>query len=167
MLLSFSVPKMLPWIENGLRQYAGEDVTGRVKRQTIRATGPRYELLLRCAGDPVVLQVATLHLWWKSRTKERRSLGDVKNFRIRPITITREADEENDCDYMMVKIAGDDGPAALWMEWIPSKSITALHEWKGGIGKLIYDDGFDSFDDFAEFFVPNVGDVFKGVLLQW
>ena len=74
MILSFSVPAMRPMIEAGLRQMRGETVDERVKRQTIRARGPRAEKLL--SYDPICHSIGyDLQLWWKSRTARIRVLS--------------------------------------------------------------------------------------------
>src|SRR6185369_6733241 len=77
MLLSFSVPAMLPYVRAGIRQALGEDVGAeRVKRQTIRRRGKRADQLLRWdrSGHTIPLP---LHLYWKSRTPKRCLLGVI------------------------------------------------------------------------------------------
>lgn len=139
MLLSFSVDSMLPMIRAGLRQAANEDVgTERVKRQTIRQRGPRAEVLLtRTILDGVCL--FPLHLWWKSRTPGREFLGKVERFQLWPVLITNNGG-------MAVFSVGLKG-IALGDCWTP--------------------DGFDSHAEFREYFVPNKGDRYDGVLFKW
>lgn len=167
MLVSFSHPQMRPWIEAGLRQFRGEDVgDARVKRQTIRRMGPRYERLLHLAGPQggINADLGSLHLWWKSRTPVRCALGVVVPFRIRPIMIERAMEEEDERQYVMVHVAHEDGPAALWEAPLSGQRFNPeIYR----IAKLIHADGFDSYQTFTDFFAPKVGDVFNGVLLQW
>jgi hypothetical protein len=173
MLISFSHPQMRPWIEAGLRQFRGEDVgTARVKRQTIRRMGPRYERLLHLAGPlgGINADLGSLHLWWKSRTPARCTLGVVSPYRIRAITIERaENEDDGKHDWLMAHLAKDDGPAASWMIALDDgiDLRRPLAERPPRIAKLIYADGFDSIAAFADFFVPKAGDTFNGVLLQW
>lgn len=161
MLLSFSVPVMLPYIRAGLRQRAGEDVGGeRVKRQTIRACGPRNQALLDHAKSAGWTIYQDLHLWWKSRTTEREFLGKVDpvGTRIYPINILHSTVTNPDgSSYPVVRIDGPRG-SLFWSEG---------YERGGAFEREAYVDGFDTPQAFRDFFVPNVGDRFDGVLFKW
>lgn len=139
MLLSFSIHYMRPMIEAGFRQYSGETVTERVKRQTIRALGPRTRALLAEENPATRLD---LDLWWKSRTPARAFIGKVEQWTIAPISIT------NDGGILLVK-----------------KGTFRLN--KVEIDDLAIADGFPSRVEFYRHFVPNGGDVFQGGLFRW
>lgn len=137
MLLSFSVDYMRPYVEAGIRQNNGEDVgAARVKRQTIRKLGPVAKRLIKFGIRPVM----PLHLWWKSRTKEKAFLGVVPSWRITP-----------------VYIANCNGAPVIEID---RRAIDNQDQFA-------IDDGFDSLDAFLAYFVPNAGDVFNGVLYKW
>lgn len=145
MLLSFSVDYMRPLIVDGYRQYLGDPSrdSARVKRQTIRAHGPRASHLLgkdNPTGKPTCHNDMRLHLWWKSRTPAREFIGAVSRWTIQSITIARIRSG--------VEIQSDGGAF---------KDLEAFSRA----------DGFDSFDDFAKYFVPNEGDLFEGALYRW
>lgn len=164
MILSFSVPAMLPYIEAGIRQHAGEDVDAeRVKRQTIRRRGPRAEKLL--GWDTIAhTQPYDLHLWWKSRTPQRRHLGTIAGgSKVYPITILHSTVEPPDGPpYPIIRI---DGPRG-WREG------DAMLFWSGDYSDPAFRaearaDGFDSAQAFRDYFVPNLGDRFEGILFKW
>jgi len=149
MLLSFSHDDMRPMIVNGLRQLAGEPIgRGWVKRQTIREFGPMNQKLF---GDKLHLSDLTLHLWWKSRTPARFKFGEVTGRGTR-IEISNRLGPHSGRSWVVVE---DQGKANLWTLGMPSMEDFALA------------DGFNSEDDFREYFVPEPGDVFDGVLFQW
>jgi len=138
MLLSFSHVYMFPMIVNGLREYAGEPISSvRVKRQTIRKFGTMNQKLF---GDRDYLPVLSLHLWWKSRTPNRYKFGEVTGSGTR---IRIERTQEND-----ILISKLDPP------------LPELYD-------LAIKDGFNSIDSFLDYFVPDLGNVFEGVLFQW
>ncbi len=149
MLLSFSVPEMLPYIRAGIRQVQGAKIgTERVKRQTVRALGPRAKILLSQA-TPGYSHPGTLHLWWKSRTKDREFLGAVKIARIYAVTVKH---------YLSGTLAIE-GPAGTRAEWFQG--------YGPKISEFARADGFDSAAAFRDYFVPEAGDVFEGVLYKW
>lgn len=135
MLLSFSVDYMRPYVEAGYRQYLGFTVTERVKRQTIRQRGPRANVLLGRA-DPSL----SLHLWWKSRTKDRAFIGRIDCGIVEPIRIANQSGA--------LLIECDD------MARLARESFALA-------------DGFESLTAFRDYFVPNMGDVFNGILYKW
>jgi|GEM_PF-3315199 len=165
MLLSFSIPEMLPMIEAGLRQRAGGDIGNqRVKRQTIRQLGPRTRKLLEY--DPVCHTIPhALHLWWKSRSRERKHIGTAeginKIFKIEILhTFMQSPGEPRETIYRI------DGPRG-WRQ-----GDTMLF-WKpgdppgGGFEKEAIADGFDGAQAYVDYFVPNFGDRFDGALFKW
>lgn len=169
MILSFSVDAMRPYLEAGARQALGEDVGGaRVKRQTIRRRGPRAEAMLKwdtiCGTHPY-----DMHLWWKSRTDERALIGAIPNLspkariRIYPITILHSSvkpviGEEYQC----IKIDG-------CHRWDKDNSCYFWSPDHGGdsFETFARADGFETVAAFRDYFVPNRGDVFNGVLYTW
>jgi hypothetical protein len=76
--LNFSV--FVDLVEAGLRQYRGEDVIGRVKRQTIRE-GERFK-----KGDD-------LYMFHGMRTKKCRRLGEAKCWAAKPIRMNDPMEE--------------------------------------------------------------------------
>lgn len=164
MLLSFSIPEMLPYLEAGLRQRAGEDVIARVKRQTIRQRGPRAEKLLEWAKDAFWTHPYDLHLWWKSRTPQRNHLGTVTGgSHVYPISILHSTViPPNEPEYEIYRI---DGPRG----WRTGDSMIFWSPEHGGqsFETEAYADGFNSARDFAKYFVPNVGDTFDAILFKW
>jgi hypothetical protein len=161
MLLSFSQHAMLPYIEAGVRQARGADVGDvRVKRQTIRRMGPRYEPLLARAQEDGTVNGMDLHLWWKSRTPQRRRLGIV-SCNIRRISITRTTDGNGDC--VRSPLAGRGFACSVALV---SDDVIARDD-RSALAGLAYADGFDTIRAFADFFVPAPGDVFEGVMLKW
>lgn len=165
MLISFSVPQMLPYIQAGIRQRAGENIFGqRVKRQTIRKRGPRAEKLLHCAVAAYWTHPYDLHLWWKSRTAQRAHLGTVAGgSKIYPISILHSNVVPPDSPpYETYRIDGPhgwrNGDAMLF--WNPKDGGRSFEE-------EAYADGFDSARDFVQYFVPNLGDRFDAVIFKW
>lgn len=172
MLISFSVEKMRPYIEAGIRQAKGEDVGGaRVKRQTIRRMGPRWREIVEVVQRHDFYFPADLHLWWKSRTPQRERLGVIgqtiaTNIRIYPITIK----------YRMETFSGEpDAVPTLWVKGPEGWRDGLRHIFTtdfdstldGPVKRVARADGFDSVSEFKDYFVPNLGDVFEGVLIKW
>ncbi len=182
MLLSFSIPSMRPMLLAGLHQRLGDDVgVERTKRQTIRALGgnrPRARnrlLLERAQASGSWALGYDLQLWWKSRTKERSLIGEVVDgsptpIRLYPITIMQRTAD----------MARHDGFAIIVKTMVPgfesraASEVTITWEYRlrppnapEELCKLAWDDGFDDAYAFADFFVPNVGDRFDGVLIKW
>lgn len=142
MILSFSIAKMLPYIRAGIRQAHGETVNERVKRQTIRKWGPQAERVLKHPTFPY-----DLDLWWKVRTPEREFLGGV------------EANLANAFPVLIEHASTKAIPTLI--------RITFKNSASHFTSDFSYADGFDSPEDFRDYFVPNVGDVFKGILYRW
>lgn len=170
MLLSFSVPVMLPYIRAGLRQRAGEDVGGeRVKRQTIRRRETRNAKLAEYAKLASWSIPYDLHLWWKSRTHERELIGKIDNDGIRPIRLypisilhSTVIPPEGPA-YHIIRIDGPHG----WCAGDPMLFWSEGREGRARFEREAYADGFDAPQAFRDFFVPNVGDRFDGVLFKW
>lgn len=149
MLLSFSEPAMLPMIEAGIAETGGTPAKGRVKRQTLRKRGPWADILLAQLRPDSYSHPGTLHLWWKSRTKERAALGVVKGFKLFALTIKHYQNGD-------VKIKGPGHSAAVW----DANGSAVFREFARA-------DGFDSPEAFRDYFVPSPGDEFDGVLFKW
>lgn len=163
MLLSFSVPEMLPLIRDGIAQARGEEVLGRVKRQTIRRRGSRAERLLEYAKHAHWTHPYDLHLWWKSRTAEREFLGAVRSSRVYPITILHSmVVPPNAPAYPILRM---DGPRG----WRAGDTMIFWSADHGGesFAAEAFADGFASVEAFRDFFVPNVGDTFGAILFKW
>jgi hypothetical protein len=160
MILSFSLPSMLPFVQAGILQANGEDVgQQRVKRQTIRRRGPLAERLLKHAENACWTIPYDLQLWWKSRTPQRAFLGTVKNIRFYPILILHSQEEYPDGRVNPVlRISGPDG----WRE-----GDAAVFDGGKGFEEEVYADGFDGVKSFREFFVPKMSDRFDGVIFKW
>lgn len=169
MLISFSLPIMLPMVVNGLiaakvaghgklaldverwlhDTFPAETATAgrRVKGQTIRthnATG-RSNYANRRQGD-------RLDIWWKSRTPGRRKLGEV----ILPV------------DPIQIRIIHREGgiPAAFSVE--PGQAAALARPWSDmEVEAVALADGFDSVTAFRDFFAPLPGDSFTGWLVKW
>lgn len=170
MLLSFSIPTMRPMIHAGLMQRRGYDVGGaRVKRQTIRKLGARGRVLLEHARGAGWTIPYDLHLWWKSRTPERELIG-VASYETAthpiyayPINILHSTVQPtHSTEYPVVRI---DGPRG----W---RSGDSMLFWSKGDGDNAFvsearADGFDNAEAFRDYFVPNIGDRFDGVLFKW
>jgi len=162
MLVSYSIPKMRPMIEAGLAERAGEALPEgcRVKRQTIRARGPQWLRVLAASegGSAKGGKVdRDLHHWWKSRTKERALLGVVRGFEIYPVAISRGRGGEGG-RYITVSFPD------RYIMGLPTKLRIA---WAPELFDFACKDGFESAASFAEFFVPEPGDRFPGVLIKW
>lgn len=163
MLLSFSIPSMRPMIEAGLRQLHGEDIgIERVKRQTIRAMGPRSQKLLQ--HDPGGQTIPyDLHLYWKSRTPERALLGVVPAARarvqqVRVERIGKSGDIPEHVNFWRWQ-AMSTAPR-LWTSYVGTPADT-------GFAIEAFADGFFSAQAFADFFVPQCGDRFDGIIFRW
>jgi len=164
MMLSFTIDSMRPKIEAGLRERAvtgfprpaGYQSTEEVKRQTIRFRGPVWQRVLAEAKNGIVER--DLHLWWRSRTKNRERLGVVRSFSIEPVTILRPS-AATCCIQLgnMTLEAPADGSIS---SALPSPLLYVAHSFA-------HADGFDSFKDFVRFFVPGPGDRFPGALIKW
>jgi hypothetical protein len=109
----------------------------RTKRQTIRRWSPHWA---RVIGHE---EAFPLHLWWKSRTADRCFLGRVPCLDAREVVIINQGGNVNIGDATETK-------PKIWRD-----------------GAVWYLDGFDRFEQFRDYFVPNPGDQFKGVLLRW
>ena len=144
MLLSFSIPEMRPMIEAGIRQHDGEDIGDfRVKRQTIRR--------IRSDRSPWrrLVPGRTLHLWWKSRTPERRFLGEVtcslaQRLAIEPGTVTDR----------WVFLIEDEGRG-----WRPLSASECR--------ELADLDGFNHPDELVAFLKPGAVANWRGVVIRW
>lgn len=144
MMLSFSILSMREMVVYGAQQRAGIDVGGaRVKRQTIRGLGPRNGRLLDRARRNDWHLDYDLTLWWKSRTPVRCRLGEVIRSEGMPI--------------FLQPIAIDHTPGFSYFLRVDGYHVEALAEA----------DGFDSPEEFRDFFVPNLGDRFEGVMFKW
>lgn len=143
MLLSFSIDEMRPMIVNGLKELAGEPVEGRVKRQTIRRFGPQY---MKKFGTAKHLEGLQLDLWWKSRTPDRFKFGQVTGSATR--LIIRRV------------------PIGVQLEPIDKDNPYEIHT-EDTFMDFVRADGFSSAAEFIDYFVPNEGDVFEGVLFRW
>jgi hypothetical protein len=165
MILSFSIEAMRPMIVAGLRQRRGEvdylGATMRVKRQTVRALGPRNKLLLERAKRAnketgVWALDYDLQCWWKSRTPERELLGDALRVHgpiiVMPVTIRR-----TDVPRLSVELPG---VMAVWHDLLSDIETS-------GVAEFAQADGFDTVAAFRDFFVPNPGDQFRGALFKW
>lgn len=163
MMLSFTIDSMRSKIEAGLRERAvtgfprpaGYQSTEDVKRQTIRFRGPVWQRVLAEAKNGIVER--DLHLWWRSRTKNRERLGTVRGFGIEPITISREGAF---CGIYMQERGLIGALADGSVPALPDPGVILAHAFARA-------DGFDSFTDFARFFVPKPGDRFPGALIKW
>lgn len=154
MILSFSVPEMLPLIRDGLQQAKGLNIKTRVKRQTIRKWGPQAERVLAAPSFPY-----SLSLWWKSRTKEREFLGI---FEAAFVTAERLAVTHDAAGIVWVVLAS----IGVDMRWQQASRANPLGT-DNGLTEFAYADGFDSPEAFRDYFVPKPGDVFKGILYRW
>lgn len=169
MLLSFSIPSMLPMIRAGLRQRAGEDVgSERVKRQTIRKMGPRGRALMKF--DPISHTIPyDLELWWKSRSPERERIGVAKcgggnpPIRVFAIDIWHSFVEPTHApNYPVIRINGPYG----WREGDPTL-FWSEGDHENGLIREAHADGFDSPEAFRDYFVPNLNDRFEGIIYKW
>lgn len=162
MILSFSVPAMRPMIEAGLREMRGELQPGtRVKRQTIRARGPRADKLLRESRTVGY----NLHLWWKSRTPERALIGVVRagSATVWPIEILHTTVEDpGAAPRQILRLDGPRGwrTGDAMIFWSPLRGGPAFEDEARA-------DGFDTVEAFRDWFVPKPGDRFAGILYRW
>lgn len=166
MLLSFSVPEMLPFVEAGIRQALGEDVgAARVKRQTYRKRGARGTQLLEHAREAGNTIPYDLHLYWKSRTPQCRMLGTIpcRLVKVYPVEILHSwVQPTHTPDYQCIRL---DGPRG-WRRgdatcfWAPGDA-------DNGFCREAHADGFDSPEAFRDFFAPNRGDRFEAILFKW
>lgn len=163
MLLSFSVPSMRPYIEAGIRQAQGEAVAERVKRQTIRRIGPSHRKALEWDSISHTHPYQT-HIWWKSRTKDRAHLGTISGGgRAYAITILHSYSQSpGGPKVQCLKIDG-------CHQWDDEDSCYFWNPYHGGekFEAFTLADGFDNPDAFRDYFVPNIGDKFEGVLFKW
>lgn len=165
MLLSFSEPSMKQFVIDGLAQANGREITSRVKRQTIRRRGARGVRLLREAETAGPLLWYELHLWWKSRTQEREFFGVAKPAWVYPIHILHSTVEPLDRPkYPLVRVVL---PGTVYGEGQNCGFWSATDEGGGLVSKVAHDDGFESVAAFRDYFVPNVGDEFTGILYRW
>jgi hypothetical protein len=173
MLISFSVAEMLPYIRAGIRQASGEHVIERVKRQTIRTRGARAEKLLAHAGEANWTIPYDLHLYWCSRSPKGKFLGLVEHVRVYPIEMLHSSVQPADGrpEYQCLKIELPRAfPDSNWQFWSPQDG--GLRDGRlapdaNGFARFAYKDGFDSVEAFRDFFVPNRGDHFKGIVFTW
>lgn len=170
MLLSFSLPDMLPNLVLGLDEagalagkptaplfdwaahvcgggrtvWAHADATTGPKRQTIRAFNPATS----SARSPYrrAAPGGTAHLWWKSRVPdEKRKLGVVRLQGVRRVAMQR---------YYVGP------PKVVTLErgrWADVPNLDAFARA----------DGFPDVEAMADWFVPEPGDSFQGVVLSW
>lgn len=176
MLLSFSHEAMRGYVESGFDQAHGLGGDGtRVKRTTIRRLGVRYSRLLDYSATTAFVPV---HLWWKSRTPERKLIGEVKLLAIERIEIRRESYVGQ--PWLVVR--GQPALFALFGEpledhWIEAATplfsdvadqvLGASPLAERGLARIAYRDGFYTQRAFADYFVPKLGDRFEGVALRW
>lgn len=164
MMLSFTIAAMRPKIEAGLRERAVSGFprpgdyssTEDVKRQTIRFRGPVWQRVLAEAKNGIVER--DLHLWWRSRTKNRERLGTVRGFGIEPVTISRYSDA-----ICTIHLASGSYSCAA----DGSLAVTRIDPEEAFAHAFARADGFDTFTDFVRFFVPRAGDRFCGALIRW
>lgn len=98
-----------------------------------------------------------LHLWWRSRSKERALLGVVRGFEIWPVTIEHRGGE---CAIHTAMASGY-APASGTLH-AASPAFEAIYAHR-----MAHDDGFGDFAAFVRFFVPRAGDRFAGALIRW
>jgi hypothetical protein len=171
MLLSFSVPSMLPMVRAGIAQRMGDEIGSEwVKRQTIRRRGKRAEQLLARAKDASWTIPYDLHLWWKSRTPAREFLGKVSYdtsrdpIRVYPIEILHSfVEPTHGPNYQCLRITGPrgwrSGDATIF--WSPGDPPGSSFE------REALADGFESVEAFRDYFVPNLRDRFEAILFKW
>ena len=177
MMLSFSVPEMRPYLEAGLRQRKGEDVgAARVKRQTIRRRGPRADALIEHAEQACWTIPYELQLTWLARTKDCApigvaSYGDPQPHGIYayPIEILHSSVVPPDApEYQCLRIVLPRGfVGGHFHFWSPQDGGRATRTSANGIARMAYADGFDSVEAFRDFFVPERGNRFDGILYRW
>lgn len=119
----------------------------RRKRQTVRAYN--YENRLSRSPWKNVRRGQRLRLWWKSRTKERRLLAEVE---ARSVTFIQM---ENAAGFLFIyPMVFSEGTG-----WVKGETMDSR--------QFAYDDGFDNVDACRDYFVPEVGATFKGVIIKW
>lgn len=154
MIISFSIPRMLPLIWNGLVQLdvpqtrdreLSQFVTNiraetqqfcyeRVKRQTIRPLSLHWQRLIDNPGK------YKLDLFWKAQySPERQRLGTIPCQSAQIVTIVNH-------------------PTGLRI------LSTILLDQSSPMWQL---DGFDSENDMRRYFVPEANQAFHGVLIRW
>jgi hypothetical protein len=88
----------------------------------------------------------TLYLWWKQRSPQREKLGKAKCININPIEIDDDRvhilDTENFCN-------------------------TTTYSSKEALDRFAISDGFNNWQELAEFFEKTHGLPFEGVLIEW
>ena len=177
MLLSFSIPEMLPAILLGAHQADyNQDMTPALvaaqstlnkplsqlrgvtpKRQTIR----RYDFENPNLKSPYsrVKPGDMADLWWKSRTAERFKIGRAPINSVEYVKIYRS------------KQPARHGRAAGSVRLYTPNGHVYSHLDAGGnineITALAQADGFPSAAEFWDYFAPNPSDTFKGVLIKW
>jgi hypothetical protein len=164
MLISFSVPKMLPMLINGLLiregTSSGCSVTPDVVdwyNDTIRHKYnlPRLQEVARSKFQTIRAQGADLRyttnhkngldIWWKSRTSERKKLGVIDKGCWKFECIRME--------HIGCRVDILVGP------WIV-RSVAKKRQ-------LAIADGFDNVTEFYKYFTPEPGDQFSGFLIKW
>lgn len=172
MLLSFSLPDMLPELIDGLygdylqpcdrarykeqsdwcEQIMGLRAEDRhtPKMQTIRAYHPDTSP----ARSPyrTVKPGDTAHIWWKSRTAERRKLGSPTITGVQTVRLSNHAGS--------FVIALPTNSNAL----LDAAGIIASRDGQNAFARA---DGFKDARSMRDYFVPKDGDVFHGVLISW
>lgn len=155
---------MLPYIHAGLRQRAGEQVSERVKRQTIRKRGPRADKLLEWAKGASWTIPYDLHLRWQTRSPQGKLIGIVEGgCRFYPIDIWHTwCQDPGGPERPILRI---DAPRG----WRRGDAMIFWSELHGGLSfeEEAFADGFDSVEAFRDFFVPKMGDRFDGVIYKW
>lgn len=174
LLLSFSLPDMLPALIAGVHQAHGVQdqnltahqtnmwchaLTGvypieahHAKRQTIR----KYDFKTGARRSPYARVEAGFwaHIWWKSRTDARRKLGIV--------IVT---------DVTRVILDHCRNGDVLFTELAETGSVTTRANNGVGFSPRMdahaRADGFDRWQDMRDYFVPNPGDIFMGVRIRW
>lgn len=174
-LISFSIPEMLPMVLAGLADVTKETGHGvnnvldaqlwasnefpqeaeawvhcqRRKRQTCR----RFDFNQDHSRSPWARleRGDRLSLWWKSRTANRRFLGSAKVASVSFVRI------ENLAGFMVVYPVVKDLKTGRYGHRADTLDTR----------QFAFEDGFASLDECRDFFVPNEGDVFEGVLIKW
>lgn len=175
-LLSFSIPEMLPNLIAGLdvagayreegafeahsawaRTNFGQDPESavRLKRQTIREYDPDTSSL----RSPYARIKAgyTAHIWWKSRSAQRRKLGSVPITSITHVEIKHSMTANRKEVMLDIDTGGTVQRFCTAFGWKDQNAITLFARR----------DGFNGLEDFRDYFVPKPGDTFRGVLIEW
>ncbi len=119
--------------------------------------GPRGAALIERARADGWRCPCPLHLWWKSRTKERAFIGKVEGAECKPLLIVRSQLPRGPILIGGEAFKGDHVAYATFLPEEPNMTADAFARA----------DGFDSVEAFRDFFVPKPGDVFEGVLFSW